>query len=223
MIFPIGDEQIQGGYKPIFSYSFIGLNIALFLYELFMNSTGQLDLFIENYGAIPIEIKTGQDLYTLFTNMFLHGGWMHLIGNMLFLWIFADNIEATIGNMRFLLFYIAGGIIASLVHVAFNLDSVVPSIGASGAISAVLGAYLVMFPNSRVKILVIYIFSSFYVSAFIFLGFWIVFQLFYGVSSMGQNINSGGVAYWAHIGGFAFGMFYGFWARKYYYKRELEI
>lgn len=223
MIFPIGDEQIQGGYKPIFSYSFIGLNIVLFLYELFMNSTGQLDLFIENYGAIPIEIKTGQDLYTLFTNMFLHGGWMHLIGNMLFLWIFADNIEATLGNMRFLLFYIAGGIIASLVHVAFNLDSVVPSIGASGAISAVLGAYLVMFPKSRVKILVIYIFSSFYVSAFIFLGFWIVFQIFYGVSSMGQNINSGGVAYWAHIGGFAFGMFYGFWARKYYNKRELEI
>lgn len=218
MIFPIGDEQIQGGYKPIFSYSFIGLNIALFFYELFMNSTGQLDIFIENYGAIPIEIKAGQDLHTLFTNMFLHGGWMHLIGNMLFLWIFADNIEATIGNFRFLLFYIAGGIIASLVHVAFNLDSVVPSIGASGAISAVLGAYLVMFPKSRVKILVIYIFSSFYVSAFIFLGFWIVFQLFNGFSSMGQNINSGGVAYWAHIGGFAFGMFYGFWARKNYYK-----
>lgn len=218
MIFPIGDEQIQGGYKPIFSYSFIGLNIALFFYELFMNSTGQLDIFIENYGAIPIEIKSGQDLHTLFTNMFLHGGWMHLIGNMLFLWIFADNIEATIGNFRFLLFYIAGGIIASLVHVAFNLDSVVPSIGASGAISAVLGAYLVMFPKSRVKILVIYIFSSFYVSAFIFLGFWIVFQLFNGFSSMGQNINSGGVAYWAHIGGFAFGMLYGFWARKYFYK-----
>lgn len=218
MIFPIGDEQIQGGYKPIFSYSFIGLNIALFFYELFMNSTGQLDIFIENYGAIPIEIKSGQDLHTLFTNMFLHGGWMHLIGNMLFLWIFADNIEATIGNFRFLLFYIAGGIIASLVHVAFNLDSVVPSIGASGAISAVLGAYLVMFPKSRVKILVIYIFSSFYVSAFIFLGFWIVFQLFNGFSSIGQNINSGGVAYWAHIGGFAFGMLYGFWARKYFYK-----
>ncbi len=218
MIFPIGDEQIQGGYKPIFSYSFIGLNIALFFYELFINSTGQLDIFIENYGAIPIEIKAGQDLHTLFTNMFLHGGWMHLIGNMLFLWIFADNIEATIGNFRFLLFYIAGGIIASLVHVAFNLDSVVPSIGASGAISAVLGAYLVMFPKSRVKILVIYIFSSFYVSAFIFLGFWIVFQLFNGFSSIGQNINSGGVAYWAHIGGFAFGMLYGFWARKYFYK-----
>lgn len=218
MIFPIGDEQIQGGYKPIFSYSFIGLNIALFFYELFINSTGQLDIFIENYGAIPIEIKSGQDLHTLFTNMFLHGGWMHLIGNMLFLWIFADNIEATIGNFRFLLFYIAGGIIASLVHVAFNLDSVVPSIGASGAISAVLGAYLVMFPKSRVKILVIYIFSSFYVSAFIFLGFWIVFQLFNGFSSIGQNINSGGVAYWAHIGGFAFGMLYGFWARKYFYK-----
>ncbi len=218
MIFPIGDEQIQGGYKPIFSYSFIGLNIALFFYELFMNSTGQLDIFIENYGAIPIEIKAGQDLHTLFTNMFLHGGWMHLIGNMLFLWIFADNIEATIGNFRFLLFYIAGGIIASLVHVAFNLDSVVPSIGASGAISAVLGAYLVMFPKSRVKILVIYIFSSFYVSAFIFLGFWIVFQLFNGFSSIGQNINSGGVAYWAHIGGFAFGMLYGFWARKYFFK-----
>jgi membrane associated rhomboid family serine protease len=216
MIFPIGDEQIKGGFKPIFSYSFIGLNVALFFYELFMNSTGRLDIFIENYGTIPIEIRTGQDLHTLFTNMFLHGGWMHLIGNMLFLWIFADNIEATIGNLRFLLFYIAGGILASLVHVAFNLNSAIPSIGASGAISAVLGAYLVMFPKSRVKILVIYIFSSFYVSAFIFLGFWIIFQLFYGLSSIGQNVNSGGVAYWAHIGGFAFGMLYGLWARKFY-------
>jgi membrane associated rhomboid family serine protease len=223
MIFPIGDEQIIGGYKPIFSYSFISLNVFIFFYELYMNSIGHLDIFLENYGAIPVEIKTGQDLYTLFTNMFLHGGWMHLIGNMLFLWIFADNIEAIIGNIRFLLFYIAGGIIASLVHVAFNLDSVVPSIGASGAISSVLGAYLVMFPKSRVKILVIYIFSSFYVSAFIFLGFWIIFQLFNGINSMGQNINSGGVAYWAHIGGFVFGMFYGFWARKYYNKSELKI
>ena len=107
MIFPIGDDQIKGGYKPIFSYIFIGLNVLLFFYELFLQSEGQLTGFINHFGATPVNILGGKDYYTLFTNMFLHGGWMHLIGNMLFLWIFADNIEASIGNIRFLLFYLA--------------------------------------------------------------------------------------------------------------------
>ena len=216
MIFPIGDDQIIGGYKPIFSYSFIAINILLFLYEMFLNSSGQLSYFIEDYGAIPTEISSGIDFHTLFTNMFLHGGWMHLIGNMLFLWIFADNIEATIGNIRFLLFYFGGGIAASIIHVLLNLDSSVPSIGASGAISAVLGSYLVMFPRSRVKILVIYFFRSFHISAFIFLGLWIVFQIFNGISSLSSDPNAGGVAYWAHIGGFTFGVVYGLIAKRFF-------
>ena len=166
MIFPIGDDQIKGGYKPIFSYTFIVINVILFLYEMVLQSNGQLTGFINHFGATPVNILSGEDYYTLFTNMFLHGGWMHLIGNMLFLWIFADNIEASIGNLKFLLFYLAGGIAASLIHVALNTHSHIPSIGASGAISAVMGSYLIMFPKSRVKVLVIYFFRSFYLSGF---------------------------------------------------------
>jgi len=213
MIFPIGDDQIKGGYKPIFSYTFIVINVLLFLYEMNLKSTGQLNGFINEYGAIPTEIKDGVDYFTLFTNMFLHGGWMHLIGNMVFLWIFGDNIEATIGNIKFLLFYLAGGIAASIIHVALNLDSSIPSIGASGAISAVMGAYLVMFPGSRVKVLVMYFFRSFYLSAIIFLGIWIAMQLYNGFSTLNTDHNTGGVAHWAHIGGFAFGLLYGYYAK----------
>ncbi len=219
MIFPIGDDQIKGGYKPIFSYTFIAANIILFLYELSLKSTGQLPVFIDHFGAIPISILNGENYYTLFTNIFLHGGWMHLVGNMLFLWIFADNIEASIGNIPFLIFYILGGIAASLIHVVLNTHSHIPSIGASGAISAVMGTYLVMFPDSRVKVLVIYFFRSFYLSAIIFLGFWIAFQLYNGISSMGEDQNTGGVAHWAHIGGFAFGLLFGLYAKKYFNKK----
>ncbi len=219
MIFPIGDDQIKGGYKPVFSYTFIGLNVLLFLYELVLKSNGHLTGFIEQFGATPITILHGENYYTLFTNMFLHGGWMHLIGNMIFLWIFADNIEATIGNVKFLLFYLAGGIAASLIHVALNTHSQIPSIGASGAISAVMGTYLIMFPKSRVKVLVVYFFRSFYLSAVIFLGLWIAFQLYNGISTIGTNQNTGGVAHWAHIGGFAFGLLYGIYAKKYFDKK----
>ncbi len=112
MFFPIGDDQIRGGYKPIFSYVFIALNILVFLYEMHLQSSNQLNGFINEYGAIPDNIVNGKDYYSLFTNMFLHAGWMHLIGNMIFLWIFADNIEASIGNIKFLLFYLGGGIAA---------------------------------------------------------------------------------------------------------------
>lgn len=217
MIFPIGDEQIKNGARPFWSYSFIILNVAIYLFEVFLQGRGQLGPFLNTYGAIPVEIVHGQDLYTLFTNMFLHGGWMHLIGNMLYLWVFADNIEATIGNMRFVLFYIAGGIIASLTHVAFNLNSEITSIGASGALSAVLGAYLVMFPKSRIKVIFIYYLRPFHLAAIYFLGIWIVQQLIAGFASLGPDTaQTGGTAWWAHIGGFAFGVLYGFYAKKYY-------
>jgi len=219
MIFPIGDDQIRGGYKPIFSYIFIAANVILFLYEINLPSIKHLNEFIGHYGTIPHDIMSGEHYYTLFTNMFLHGGWMHLLGNMLFLWIFADNIEATLGNFKFLSFYILGGIIATIVHVLLNPDSQIPSIGASGAISAVMGTYLIMFPASRVKVLVVYFFSSFYVSAIVFLGMWMLFQLYSGISSLGDNINAGGVAYWAHIGGFGFGILYGIVARMFFSKK----
>ncbi len=234
MIFPIGDDQVQGGAKPIFSYTFIVLNVLMFLYQF--SIPGNL---VCEWGSIPYEIVHGKDYFTLMTSMFMHGGWMHLIGNMLFLWVFADNIEATVGNLPFLLFYVMGGLAASAAHIFFNMGDpmnccdpcevingvkcigdlpacagAIPCVGASGAISAVLGAYLVMFPYSKVKVLVVYFFRSFKVPALFFLGFWIVQQLISGFASLGpETAATSGVAWWAHIGGFVFGVAAGFFAK----------
>jgi len=237
MIFPIGDEQVKGGAFPIVSYTFIALNIIAFLFQL-----SYPNALVCEFGCIPNQIVSGQDWITLFTSMFMHGGWMHLIGNLLFLWVFADNIEATVGSIPFLGFYILGGLAASFAHIYFNYNDGVanlvdccnvcgnggirctegiracsgsiPSVGASGAISAVLGAYLVMFPKSKVKVLVIYFFRSFNVAAIYFLGFWIIQQLISGFASLGpETVQTDGVAWWAHIGGFAFGLIAGFFAR----------
>ena len=237
MIFPIGDTQVKGGALPIFSYAFLALNVIAFFYQLTFP-----DLLVCAYGSIPNEIVRGEDWITLFTSMFMHGGWMHLIGNMLFLWVFADNIEAIVGNIPFVIFYFLGGLAATGLHIL--MDSLfsdptlwnnccemcagasyancagattacpgsVPSVGASGAISAVLGAYLVMFPKSQIKILVIYFFRSFNMSALFFLGLWIAQQLFSGFAGLGGT--GGGVAWWAHIGGFAFGVIAGYFARN---------
>lgn len=221
MIFPIGDDQVKGGHFPLFSYGFILLNIAVFALQVNL-PPGQLNAFIFEYGSIPAETTRGQDLYTLFTSMFLHGGWMHLIGNMLFLWVFADNIEATIGNFRFLIFYLLGGLAAQAAHIYFNWDSTIPTVGASGAISAVLGAYLVMFPTSRVKLL--FIIFPFRMPAFLFLGIWIWQQWISGTAALNvTTAESTGVAWWAHIGGFAFGLIAGFYYRLRYKNRPREV
>src|SRR5947209_7213851 len=145
----------------------------------------------------------------IFVSMFLHGGWLHLGGNMLYLWIFGDNIEDRLGHVRYLIFYLASGLAATLAHAAANPASRVPSIGASGAIAGVLGAYIVLFPKQRVTTLIpIFIFITVReIPAIFLLGFWIVMQLFFGAASMGGDLQrSGGVAYFAHIGGFAAGM-----------------
>lgn len=141
--------------------------------------------------------------------MFMHGGWMHLIGNMVFLWVFGDNIEAVLGHAGYLIFYLAGGLAASAAHIFFNINSSIPSLGASGAIAAVLGAYVVMFPRSRVRMLVLLGFRGFVtrVSALIFLGVWFITQFLSGVASLGPaTAETSGVAFWAHIGGFVFGL-----------------
>jgi membrane associated rhomboid family serine protease len=205
MIFPIGDDQVKGGYIPLFSYGFIILNVAVFILQMQMPEA-RLATFVNDYGSIPFEITHGQDLHTLVTCMFLHGGWMHLIGNMLFLWVFADNIEATVGNFRFLFFYLIGGLAATAGHIYFNWDSEIPMVGASGAISAVMGAYLIMFPASRIKLL--FLIFPFRVSAWLFLGFWAWQQWMSGTASLEGGVT--GVAWWAHIGGFAFGLLAGF-------------
>ncbi len=216
MFFPIGDDQVQGGAKPLFSYTLILINVLVFGYEI-MLTQDQSEMMVTTYGAIPQEIIQGQDMYTLLSCMFLHGGWMHLIGNMLFLWVFADNIEAVVGTFNFMIFYIIGGVAASAIHIFFNPYSEVPMVGASGAISAVMGAYLIMFPSSRIKVLILIFFTTTYVPALFFLGIWIVQQLVAGVGSLNPTTaESAGVAWWAHIGGFIFGVVAGFIARKQY-------
>jgi membrane associated rhomboid family serine protease len=203
MIFPIGDDQVKGGHFPLFSYAFLILNILVFIQQL-----RYPDMLVGAFGSIPAETLRGENLHTLVTSMFLHGSIMHIVGNMLFLWVFADNIEATIGNGRFLLFYLAGGLAAHIGHIYFSPNSIVPTIGASGAISAVLGAYLVMFPTSKVKLLFFII--TFRVPAILFLGVWIWMQWTSGTAALETvDANTGGTAWWAHIGGFVFGVFAG--------------
>lgn len=205
MFIPIGDVNIYKAIKPFLAYGLIAINVVIFILQFLMPEQQQ-NVFVNTYGAVPNEILHAQDMFTLITNMFLHGGWMHLIGNMAFLWIFADNIEATVGYFKFILFYIVGGIVATLTHVFLNIGSPIPSIGASGAIAAVLGAYLVMFPTSKVRVFVMFLFSSFNVPSVLFLGVWFAMQF----SSLWANVAGDNVAYWAHIGGFVFGLVCGF-------------
>jgi len=219
MLFPIGDDQVKGGHFPLFSYGFIVLNVAIFLFQITL-PPAQLNAFIFDYGSIPVETVEGENLFTLVTSMFLHGGWMHLIGNMLFLWVFADNIEATIGNGRFFFFYLFGGLAAHATHIYFNMGSGIPTVGASGAISAVMGAYLIMFPTSRIKML--FLVFTFRVPALLFLLFWIWQQWLNGAAALQvQTAESSGVAWWAHIGGFVFGVIAGIYYRTRYKEPEV--
>jgi len=217
MFFPVGDDQVVGGHKPLFSYSFLVVNILVFLYQLTL-SKENCGVFMYHFGSIPAEIVAGQDYFTLFTSMFLHAGFLHIIGNMLFLWVFADNIEATIGNVNFIIFYLLGGLAASLVHIYLNPTSTIPTVGASGAIAAVLGAYMVLFPKNNIKIRFL-VFKPFSMIAILFLGIWFVQNLYSGIGSLGiESAQSGGTAWWAHIGGFVFGILIGFLAKYTYMK-----
>jgi len=228
LVFPFGDDNVKGGYFPLFTYIFLAINVLVFLYEIQLSEPA-LASFFHNYGTIPAEITEGHDTHTLLTNMFLHGGWAHLIGNMLFLWIFADNIEALVGSPRFFIFYIIGGLAASFGHIWFNWDSTIPAVGASGAIAAVMGAYFVLFPQSRIKML--FLIFPFTVPAILFLGFWIFSQVSSGVAGLAvETAETAGVAWWAHIIGFAFGVLAGFYWRmqgalegSYFERKELYV
>ncbi len=219
MIFPIGDDNVKGGSVPFFSYALIGINILIFVFQKSLDPNASFQ-FLYNFGAIPTEIMAGNDFSSLLTNIFLHGGWLHLLGNMVFLWIFADNIEATIGNSKFIIFYLLGGIVASFSHVLINQGSQIPSIGASGAIAAIMGAYLVMFPKSRIKIF--FFFKIIYLSSYIFFGLWIAQNIFSGLKDLDINAaDISGTAWWAHIGGFAFGVASGLYFKKMGYLEEV--
>src|SRR5687768_3866177 len=212
-MFPIGDDRVQGGPPPIITIGLIAANVLAFFVELAQPSEGALQSFIQAWGVVPREYATGQDLpptiplpfwSTLLTSMFLHGGWMHLGGNMLYLWIFGDNLEKVMSAVRFLIFYLACGIAASLAHIVFGSGSSIPAVGASGAISGVLGGYLVLFPRNRVRVLTRG--GIAHVPAIVVLGFWIVIQMINGIGSMAATTETAGVAYMAHIGGFVAGL-----------------
>ena len=208
-LFPLKD------YNPLTRIPFqyvtvciIGTCVAVFLWQVSLAAGGEAAVL--GLGAIPAVVFGGRELtpelvlvpapLTLVTSMFLHGGWMHLLGNMVFLWIFGDNIEDSMGHLRFLVFYLACGVVAALAHAGLNADSIVPMVGASGAISGVLGAYLVLHPRTQVLVLFMYMVTR--LPAFVVLGLWIGFQVFNASMSGGTG---GGTAWWAHIGGFIAG------------------
>ncbi len=213
-MFPLRDDNPTSSF-PLVTVLLIVVNALVFLYQVSLGPrAGQL--LIYQYGAIP-SVVVGTDtlpariaavppVLSLFTSMFLHGGWMHLIGNMWYLWIFGDNIEEAMGSFRYLIFYLLSGFLASISHVLSNVGSTIPSIGASGAISGVLGAYLLLYPRARVLTLIFlgWFIRLIYIPAGFVLGFWFFLQLLSGSMSQGQD--AGGVAFWAHIGGFLAGI-----------------
>lgn len=212
-MFPIGDDRDAGGSARLVVIGLVVLNALAFLLELAQPSQSALQSFIQAWGVVPHEYLVRHDLpptiplpfwTTLFTSMFLHAGWMHLGGNMLYLWIFGDNLEGVMGHGRFLVFYLICGIAAGLAQIFASGPSNIPSLGASGAISGVLGGYLVLFPRNRVRVLTRGGIMS--VPAVVVLGLWIVIQLISGIGTIANTTESGGVAYMAHIGGFVAGL-----------------
>lgn len=196
---------------PFVNYALIAINALVFLWQVSLGSYGEIAL--SRMALIPLEVTRGFDLgdvRSIFTSMFMHAGLAHLLGNLLYLWIFGDNVEDALGHARYLFFYLAGGAAASLTHVFLYPFSQVPTVGASGAIAATLGAYLVLFPSRRVVTLIPFGFflQVARIPAAIVLGMWFLFQLFEGTLSLGMA-ELGGVAFWAHIGGFVFGMLIG--------------
>jgi rhomboid family protein len=199
-MFPVGDDDSQRRTTPVVTFVLIGLNVLFFLVEL---SGG--DRFIEQWAFIPARFsqQPAEGAVTIFTAMFMHGSWFHLIGNMVFLWIFGDNVEDRFGHINFLIFYLLAGIAATFAQYSVAPESAIPNVGASGAIAGVLGAYILMFPQSRVNVLVGGRLVA--MPALVVLGAWIALQLISGVGTIG-NSDVGGVAYMAHIGGFVAGL-----------------
>jgi len=199
-MFPIGDDDTSRTTVPLVTYALIALNVLFFFVEL---NGG--DAFIREWAFVPSRFLANPfgDFLTLFTSMFMHAGWVHLGGNMLYLWIFGDNVEDRFGHIKFTIFYLLCGLTATVAQLAFSLGSNVPNLGASGAIAGVLGAYILLFPQGRVKVLQGQ--QVIQVPALIVIGIWIVLQFFSGIGSIANTAQTGGVAYMAHIGGFLAG------------------
>jgi membrane associated rhomboid family serine protease len=201
---PLRDISRRPVHPPVVTVSIIVINVLVFFLEL----TGG-DAFVQRWSVIPADIVAGHNRITILTSMFMHGGWMHIIGNMVFLWAFGPAIEDAMGHLRYLVFYLLGGVVASLAQIAAASSSTVPSLGASGAIAAVMGAFLITYPRDRIRTL---LFLGWFIQvtvlpASLLIGIWFVIQLFSQVGSVvtTQSGQSGGVAYMAHIGGLIFG------------------
>ena len=207
---PIGDDDSSSRTVPLVSYGLIVVNILVFMLEL---SSGED--FIIRWAFVPSRFTANPftDFVTLFSSMFMHAGWLHLGGNMLYLWIFGNNVEDRFGHANFIVFYLLSGVAATFTQLAFSLGSNIPNLGASGAIAGVLGAYLLMFPGRRVTVLLGRFVTQ--MPAFIVLGFWFVLQFFSGVGSITESSDVGGVAYMAHIGGFVAGFVMAIFLRGY--------
>ena len=237
MILPIGDDNTGRTTAPVVNYAIIAVNLLVFI---FLQGMGSNERFTYAFSTVPEEIVTGRDIVTrdrvveepltrerfkipglqptpgsvyltLLFSMFMHGGWAHILGNMLFLWIFGDNVEDHIGHLRYLVFYLVCGVLASLAHVFTTavLSSnpsglLVPSLGASGAISGVLGGYILLFPRNRVHVILFRFLTT--VPAYVALGLWFLFQFVSGIGLLGGGTQQGGVAYAAHVGGFIAGL-----------------
>jgi membrane associated rhomboid family serine protease len=227
-VLPIGDENLPGRGLAHVTLALIAINVVVFVLLQLPN-----DAFTYAWSVVPAEITSGEDIVgrvsvpggsftlepspspvylTLISAMFMHGGWLHLGGNMLFLYIFGDNVEHTMGSIIFLVFYLISGVVASFAQILVDPESLIPSLGASGAIAGVLGAYIVLFPSNRV--LVYFFYNALWVPAVVVLGLWFVLQLISGVGQIAVSQQaSGGVAYLAHVGGFVTGLVGGFLAR----------
>ncbi|MEJ2615220.1 MAG: rhomboid family intramembrane serine protease [Ignavibacteriaceae bacterium] len=234
MVFPIGDDNRDRKIFPLINYLLVLINVLVFV---FLQDFGNNIKFTYSYSTVPEEIITGKDVVThsrtykdiktgrtytipglektpspvyitILTSMFMHGGVAHILGNMIFLLIFGDNIENKIGHFRYLIFYLICGIIASVAHVystlIFNGNMFIPTLGASGAISGVLGAYILLFPRRRVSVILLYLITE--VPAIVAIGIWFLFQLVSGIGLLGAGAQGGGIAYGAHIGGFIAGL-----------------
>jgi membrane associated rhomboid family serine protease len=226
-VLPISDQNLQGRGPAVVTLTLIVINVLVFVFLQLPS-----EAFTYSWATVPAEITSGQDIVrdvsvaggsfhlgpspnpvwlTLVSSMFMHGGWLHLGGNMLFLWIFGDNVEHTVGPVVFLAFYLIAGIIAALAQVFVSPESLIPSLGASGAISGVLAAYLVFFPRNRV--LVYFFYNAVWAPALLVIGIWAVLQFINGIGQLFVTEQTGGVAYMAHIGGFVAGLVFGLIAR----------
>jgi len=207
-MFPIGDDNSARRTFPIVTYALIALNFLFFFAEL---NGGEA--FIQQWAFVPRRFlaNPGADFPTLFTSMFMHAGWLHLLGNMLYLWIFGDNVEDRFGHLKFTIFYLLCGIAATFAQLAFSSGSNIPNLGASGAIAGVLGSYILLFPRSRVNVLMGR--GVIPMPALAVIGIWIVLQFVSGIGSISNTAESGGVAYMAHIGGFIAGFILTFFLR----------